>query len=138
MPTIHRQRGSPSQAQKRARSSPLHDGVSRPRTQQRPFREPRGGEGAAIAASAAPDPATWTRLSADIRYFFAARVAIGFGLLYENQERLDFATIDGNGSVGFTAPTDTARIDYLGGLVTGYSPRPYRGVTTFVRLLDQF
>ncbi|HEX8027630.1 MAG TPA: MtrB/PioB family outer membrane beta-barrel protein [Vicinamibacterales bacterium] len=86
-----------------------------------------------------PDVETrWTRLSADVRYFFAAKVGVGFGLLYEDQQRLDFATIDGNGSVGFTTPTDTARIDYLGGLVTGYSPRPYRGVTTFVRLLYQF
>lgn len=80
----------------------------------------------------------WTRLSADIRYFFATRVGVGFGLLYEDQKRLDFATVDANGSVAFTPATDTARIDYLGGLVTGYSPRPYRGVTTFARLLYQF
>jgi hypothetical protein len=58
--------------------------------------------------------------------------------LYEDQTRVDFATIDENGSVGFTPATDTARIDYLGGLITGYSPRPYRGFTTFVRLLYQF
>jgi hypothetical protein len=39
--------------------------------------------------------------------------------------RLDFATIDANGSVGFMPATDTARIDYLGGLITGYSQGPY-------------
>jgi MtrB/PioB family decaheme-associated outer membrane protein len=86
-----------------------------------------------------PDVDTrWLRLSADVRYFFATKVGVGFGLLYEDQSRLDFATIDGNGSVGFTTPTDTARIDYLGGLVSGYSPRPYRGVSAFMRLLYQF
>lgn len=86
-----------------------------------------------------PDVETrWARLSADVRYFFATKVGVGFGVLYEDQKRLDFATIDGNGSVGFTTPTDSPRIDYLGGLVSGYSPRPYRGVTTFVRLLYRF
>jgi hypothetical protein len=66
------------------------------------------------------------------------KVGIGFGLLYENQDNLDFSTIDANGSVGFTSPTDTARIDYLGGLITGYGARPYRGFSTFIRLLFQF
>lgn len=86
-----------------------------------------------------PDVDTrWTRFTADVRYFFATKVGVGFGVLFENLDRLDFATIDGNGSVGFTAPTDTVRIDYLGALVTGYSPRPYRGVSGFLRLLYKF
>ena len=86
-----------------------------------------------------PDVTTrWTRLSADVQHFFAQKVGVGLGVLYEDQKRVDFATIDANGSVAFTTPTDTARIDYLGGLITGYSPRPYRGVTAFLRLLYQF
>ena len=75
---------------------------------------------------------TWTRLSADIRYFFAAKVGIGFGLLYENQDRLDFATIDGNGSVGLYDP-NRHRPHRLSGRAHHrlHAPAPYRGVTTF-------
>jgi hypothetical protein len=80
----------------------------------------------------------WIKLGADVRYFFARSVGVGLGLLYEDQNRGDFATIDANGSVGFTTPTDTPRVDYLGGLLTGYGARPYRGVTTFVRVLYRF
>ena len=86
-----------------------------------------------------PDVDTrWTRFTADLRYFFQQKVGVGFSFWYQDQNRLDFATIDTNGSVAFTTPTDVARVDYLGGLVTGYGARPYRGVTTFVRLLYRF
>jgi hypothetical protein len=34
--------------------------------------------------------------------------------------------------------TDTARIDWLGGLVTGYGNRPYTGQTGLVRLFYEF
>src|SRR4029434_1644500 len=80
----------------------------------------------------------WIKLGADVRYFFARSVSVGLGLLYEDQNGGDFATIDANGSVGFTTPTDTPRVDYLGGLLTGYGARPYRGVTTFMRVLYRF
>jgi hypothetical protein len=80
----------------------------------------------------------WIELGADVRYFFARSVGVGLGVVYEDQDRADFATIDANGSVGFTTPTDTPRLDYLGGLVTGYGARPYRGITTVVRVLYRF
>ena len=86
-----------------------------------------------------PDVETrWTRISADVRYFFAARIGVGVGVWYEDQERVDFATVDTNGPVGFTDATGVARLDYLGGLVTGYGGRPYSGISTFIRLLYQF
>jgi MtrB/PioB family decaheme-associated outer membrane protein len=81
---------------------------------------------------------SWNRFRADLNYFFDARVGLGVGYLFENLKVKDFATIDGNGSVGFTAPTDSVRIDYLGGLITGYNARPYTGNTAFVRLLYLF
>ena len=51
---------------------------------------------------------------------------------------IDFATIDTNGSVGYTAATGTPRIDYLGELNTGYGIRPYKGNTGTIRLLFKF
>jgi hypothetical protein len=81
---------------------------------------------------------SWNRFRANLNYFFDARVGLGVGYLFENLKVKDFATIDGNGSVGFTAPTDSVRIDYLGGLITGYNARPYTGNTAFVRLLYLF
>jgi hypothetical protein len=35
-------------------------------------------------------------------------------------------------------PTDTPRLDYLAGIGTGNRARPYRGVTTVVRLPHRF
>jgi MtrB/PioB family decaheme-associated outer membrane protein len=81
---------------------------------------------------------TWHRFMVDVKYFFHPNVGIGFGYWYEKLDSDDFATIDANGSVGFTPATGTARVDYLGGLITGYSARPYTGHTTFVRLLYLF
>jgi hypothetical protein len=40
--------------------------------------------------------------------------------------------------VGFTPETGTVRFDYLGGLITGYNPRDYKGNTAFLRLLYLF
>jgi MtrB/PioB family decaheme-associated outer membrane protein len=86
-----------------------------------------------------PDITTsWNRFTADVNYFFRADVGIGFAYWYEKLNVRDFATIDANGSVGFTAETGTVRVDYLGGLVTGYSFRDYKGSTAFIRLLYFF
>jgi hypothetical protein len=65
-------------------------------------------------------------------------VGIGFGWWYEKLDVNDFATIDANGSVGFNAETGSVRTDYLGGLITGYNPRDYKGNTVFIRLLYLF
>ena len=65
-------------------------------------------------------------------------MGIGFAYWYEKLDVRDFATIDANGSVGFTTPTGTPRVDYLGGLITGYGARDYRGSTASIRLLYLF
>lgn len=63
-------------------------------------------------------------------------MGLGFTWWYE---KLDvYAAIDANGSVGFTPETGTVRVDYLGGLITGYGARPYTGNTAFVRILYLF
>ena len=81
-----------------------------------------------------PVTTTWNRFAADLKY--VVRRTIGIGLTYWNEKLdvTDFATIDARGSVGFTPPTGTVRVDYLGGLITGYGARPYRGSTASIRL----
>lgn len=81
---------------------------------------------------------TWHRLSADLKYFFTNAVGVGLGYYYEKLDISDFATIDANGSVGFTPATGTVRMDYLGALVTGYMNRPYKGQNAYVRLIYLF
>jgi MtrB/PioB family decaheme-associated outer membrane protein len=81
---------------------------------------------------------TWHRATADVRYFFTDRVGLGVGYYFEKLSVVDFNTIDSNGSVGFTEPTGTPRIDYLGGLILGYGNRPYTGQTGYLRLLYRF
>jgi hypothetical protein len=81
---------------------------------------------------------TWNRATVDLTYYFRPAVGIGFSYWYEKFEVTDFATIDTNGSVGYTAATGTPRIDYLGGLILGYGNRPYEGNTGFVRLVYLF
>ena len=70
---------------------------------------------------------TWNRISADLKYFFTRTVGVGFAYWYEKLDVMDFATIDANGSVAFTPPTGTVRVDYLGGLMTGYAARTIAG-----------
>lgn len=81
---------------------------------------------------------TWHRFSADVKYFFAKNVGVGLGYYYEKLDISDFNTIDTNGSVGFTAATGEPRLEYLGGLITGYGNRPYDGQNVYVRLLYLF
>jgi MtrB/PioB family decaheme-associated outer membrane protein len=86
-----------------------------------------------------PDVTTsWNRFTADVKYFLRPDVGIGFAYWYEKLNVRDFATIDSNGSVGFNPETGTVRVDYLGGLITGYNPRDYKGNTAFIRLLYFF
>ncbi|MGC4086173.1 MAG: MtrB/PioB family outer membrane beta-barrel protein [Vicinamibacterales bacterium] len=80
----------------------------------------------------------WQKLSADFQYHFSKKVGAALGYWYEKFDVTDYATIDTNGSVGFTAATGIPRIDYLGFLGTGYGNRPYKGSTAFVRLLYFF
>ena len=75
---------------------------------------------------------TWHRLSADVKYFFTAKVGVGVAYWYEKFDIADYATIDLSGLSG------SPRIDYLGEINTGYGNRPYKGGTAFVRLLYVF
>jgi MtrB/PioB family decaheme-associated outer membrane protein len=80
----------------------------------------------------------WQRLTADVKYYFTPKVGIGIGYWYDKLDISDWGTIDSNGPVGITAATGTPRIDWLGGLLTGYGNRPYDGSRVFVRLLYRF
>ena len=80
----------------------------------------------------------WNRFTVDLKYYLTPTIGIGFGYWYEKQTISDWNTIDSNGPVGFTEATGTPRIDWLGGLLTGYGNRPYDGQTVFVRLLYRF
>jgi hypothetical protein len=81
---------------------------------------------------------SWHRVTADVQYFFTARAGIGIGYYVETFDVADFSAIDTNGPVGFAPETGDPRIDWLGGLVTGYGNRPYTGHTAFVRVLYRF
>ncbi|HEX2462910.1 MAG TPA: MtrB/PioB family outer membrane beta-barrel protein [Vicinamibacterales bacterium] len=81
---------------------------------------------------------TWHRLRADVQYFFSNRTGFGFGYYFEKLDVVDFNTLDTNGPVGFTAETGDPRIDWLGGLVTGYGNRPYTGHSVYLRALYRF
>jgi len=81
---------------------------------------------------------SWHRASADVQYFFTARAGVGVGYYFEKLEIVDYNTIDTNGPVAFTPATGEPRIDWLGGLLTGYGNRPYTGHTAYVRVLYRF
>ena len=63
---------------------------------------------------------------------FTDKVGLGLSFWHERFDITDYATIDLPGQPG------TPRIDYLGGLVTGYGNRPYTGQTVFVRVMYRF
>jgi hypothetical protein len=81
---------------------------------------------------------TWQRATADVDYFFTTRVGVGVGYYFEKLEIVDFNTIDSEGPVGFAPQTGEPRIDWLGGLLTGYGNRPYTGSTGYVRVQYRF
>jgi hypothetical protein len=81
---------------------------------------------------------SWHRVTADVQYFFTARAGVGAGYYFETFDVVDFNTIDASGPVGFAPETGDPRIDWLGGLITGYGNRPYTGHTGYVRVLYRF
>lgn len=81
---------------------------------------------------------TWHRATADVQYFFSGRTGVGVGYYFDKLDIVDYGTIDTNGPVGFAPATGEPRIDWLGGLGTGYGNRPYTGHTGYVRLLYRF
>jgi hypothetical protein len=80
----------------------------------------------------------WHRASADVNYFFTTRAGVGVGYYFEKLAVSDWNTLDTDGPVGFAPQTGVPRLDWLGGLTTGYGNRPYRGHTANVRLLYRF
>ena len=80
----------------------------------------------------------WNRFTVDLKYFVTPAMGIGVGYWYEKLDVSDWNTIDSNGPGGFTDTTGVPRIDWLGGLMTGYGNRPYKGQTAFVRVLYRF
>ena len=80
----------------------------------------------------------WNRFTADVKYYFTPKVGVGLGYWFDKLDVSDWNTIDSNGPVGFTAATGQPRIDWLGGLLTGYGNRPYEGSRVFARLLYRF
>jgi len=80
----------------------------------------------------------WQRLSVDLKYFLTSAIGAGIGYSYDKQSITDFNTIDTNGPVGFYDATGVPRIDWLGGLMTGYGNRPYEGHRVFARVLYRF
>jgi len=74
---------------------------------------------------------TWQQFMVDLKYSFNAKVGFAVGYFYEKLDVTDFATINLPG-------TDQPRIDYLGGITTGYANRPYSGSTFTARLLYTF
>jgi hypothetical protein len=87
----------------------------------------------------------WRRFTADFKYYVSQAVGVGIGYWYENFDVTDWNTLDfdaasftGGGPVGFYPSTGTPRIDWLGGLMTGYGNRPYSGGRFFLRMLYRF
>lgn len=87
----------------------------------------------------------WRRFTVDLKYFVNAAVGVGLSYWYENFDVTDWNTLDydpnnftGGGPVAFTGSTGTPRIDWLGGLMTGYGNRPYSGGRLFARMLYRF
>ncbi|MBX7187139.1 MAG: MtrB/PioB family outer membrane beta-barrel protein [Vicinamibacteria bacterium] len=86
---------------------------------------------------------TWQHLTIDFKYNASKKVGLGLTYWYEKFKIQDYATINTAGPqtlpVAALGPqTDTARIDWLGSLNTGYGNRPYTGNTFFVRMFYLF
>jgi hypothetical protein len=80
----------------------------------------------------------WRRFTVDFKYFVSKAVGIGVGYWYEDLNIEDWNTLDSGGPVGFFPQDGNPRIDWLGGLMTGYGNRPYSGGRVFARMLYRF
>jgi hypothetical protein len=85
----------------------------------------------------------WQQATVDVRYFVSKKFGLGFFYMYEKFDTEDFATINTAGpqslpNAALGAQTDTARIDWLGEINTGYAARPYKGQTGIVRVFYEF
>lgn len=85
----------------------------------------------------------WQRASVDVSYELSRKVGLGLSYWFEKLDVEDFATINTAGPQTLPrsdlgAQTDTPRFDWLGGLLTGYGNRPYKGQTVFARIFYNF
>jgi MtrB/PioB family decaheme-associated outer membrane protein len=80
----------------------------------------------------------WRRFTIDFRYFVSPAVGVGIGYWYDDFNVTDWNTIDSSGPAGFYPTDGNPRIDWLGGLMTGYGNRPYNGGRLFARMLYRF
>jgi hypothetical protein len=86
---------------------------------------------------------TWQRATFDFKYSITPKVGLGVSYWFEKLDIADFATMNTAGSAtlpvaSLGTQTNTPRIDWLGGLFTGYGNRPYKGQTGFVRVYYMF
>ena len=80
----------------------------------------------------------WNRFTVDFKYFVNRAFGVGLGYWYEEFNVTDWNTLDSGGPVGFFPQDGQPRIDWLGGLMTGYGNRPYNGGRFFARMLYRF
>jgi hypothetical protein len=85
----------------------------------------------------------WQRATVDVRYNVSKKLGLGAAWWYEKFDVEDYATINTAGPQTLPRPelgpqTETARIDWLGSIATGYGNRPYSGNTVFVRMFYMF
>jgi hypothetical protein len=85
----------------------------------------------------------WHHFTLDIAYSISKNFGIGLYYLFEKFDVSDYATINSAGPQTLPRPelgaqTDTARIDWLGSITTGYAVRPYKGQTGIVRVFYNF
>lgn len=73
----------------------------------------------------------WRQLSADIKIEATKKIGVAVAYYYEKFDVTDWATVN-------LPNTQNPRIDYLGGLTTGYGNRPYKGSTGIFRVLYFF
>jgi hypothetical protein len=86
---------------------------------------------------------TWQQFTLDVSYSISKNFGIGLYYLFEKFDVEDFATINTAGSQtlpmsGLGAQTDDPRVDWFGGLITGYGNRPYKGQTGIIRVFYNF
>ncbi|RPJ80973.1 MAG: hypothetical protein EHM13_11225 [Acidobacteria bacterium] len=72
----------------------------------------------------------WNRATLDVRYYLNAQVGVGASYWHEKFDVSDWAAVN--------LPNGEPRVDYLGGLTTGYSNRPYKVNTGFLRVFYMF
>lgn len=72
-----------------------------------------------------PVAVDWQRATADAKYYFTERLALGLAYLFENYDVEDFAL----------ANPRLSELDLPGGLLIGYRYRPYTAHTGWVRLI---